>query len=97
MVILLVYVDDIATAAKEMLQLQCFFETLSTRFNTKIMEVIEKIPAARITHDRRNRILYINQEQNLTTVLNRFRITEEKNIANTILTTDFELLCPGDE
>jgi hypothetical protein len=71
-VILLVYVDDIAAAAKSKIQLQRFFETLSARFNAKNLGEIEKILGARVTRDRKNRTLYLDQEQYLTTVLDRF-------------------------
>jgi hypothetical protein len=74
---LLVYVDDIAAAAKSKIQLQCFFETLAVRFNAKNLGEIKKILGARLTRDRKNRIPYIDQEQYLTTVLNRFGITAE--------------------
>jgi hypothetical protein len=47
-IILLVYVDNIATAAKSKIQLQCFFETVSARFNAKNLGEIEKIPGARV-------------------------------------------------
>jgi hypothetical protein len=55
-VILLVYVDDIAAAAKSKIQLQRFFETLSARFNAKHLGEIETILGARVTSNRKNRI-----------------------------------------
>jgi hypothetical protein len=70
-VILLVYVDDITAAAKSKIQLQCFYENLSVRFNAKNLGEIEKVLGARVTFDRKNRTLYLDQEQYLTTVLNR--------------------------
>jgi hypothetical protein len=96
-VILLVYVDDIATAAKSKIQLQCFFENLSARFNAKNLGEIEKILSARVTFDRKNRTLYLDQEQYLTTILNRFGITVEKHKSKKIPTADYESLYTADE
>jgi hypothetical protein len=96
-VMLLVYVDDIAAAAKSQVQLERFFEILSTRFNAKNLGEIEKILGARVTRDRKNRTLYIDQEQYLTTVLDRFGITAEKHKAKKIPTADYESLCPADD
>jgi hypothetical protein len=96
-VILLVYVDNIAATAKSKIQLQLFFETLSVRFNAKNLWEIEKILGARVTCIRKNRILYIDQEQYLTTVLDRFGITAEKYKAKKIPIADYELLCVADE
>jgi hypothetical protein len=93
-VMLLVYVDDIAAAAKSKLQLQHFFETLSARFTAKNLGEIEKILGARITRDRKNRTLYIDQEQYLTTMLDRFGITAEKHKARKIPTAEYESLRP---
>jgi hypothetical protein len=96
-VILLVYADDIAATAKSKIQLQRFFETLSARFNAKNLGEIEKILGARVTRDRKNRTLYLDQEQYLATVLNRFGITAEKHKSKKISTVDYELLRPADK
>jgi hypothetical protein len=96
-VILLVYVDDIAAAAKSKIQFQRFFEILSARFNAKNLGKIEKILGARVTRDRKNQTLYLDQGQYLTTVLNRFGIIAEKHKLKKIPTTDYELLRPADK
>jgi hypothetical protein len=96
-IILLVYVDDIAAAAKSKIQLQCFFETLSARFNARNLREIEKILGTRVTRDRKNRTLYLDQEQYLTTVLNRFGITPEKHTSKKIPTADYKSLRPPDK
>jgi hypothetical protein len=82
---------------KSKIQLQHFFETLSPRFNAKNLEEIEKNLDASVICDRKNQTLYLDQEQYLTTVLNRFRIIVEKNQSKKILTADYELLRPADE
>jgi hypothetical protein len=57
---LLVYVDDIMAAAESRIQLQYIFETLAVRFNAKNLGEMKEILGTRITHDRKNRILYID-------------------------------------
>jgi hypothetical protein len=96
-IILLVYVDNIAAAATSKIRLQYFFNTLSATFNAKKLGEIEKILGARVTHDRKNQILYFDQEQYLMTVLNRFRIRVEKHKSKKIPTADYESLNPADE
>jgi hypothetical protein len=99
-VMLLVYADDIAAAAKSKIQLERFFETLSTSFNTKNLGKIENILEARVTHDRKNRTLFIDQDQYLTIVLDRFGITavkQKKQTSRKIPPTDYELLHPADD
>jgi hypothetical protein len=91
-VILLVYVDHIVATTKSKIQLQCFFKTLVIRFNGKNLREIKKILRARVTCNRKNQILYIDQEQYLIIVLDRFGITAEKHKAKTIPTTDYESL-----
>jgi hypothetical protein len=49
-IILLVYVDDIADAAKSKIQLQYFVETISTIFNAKNLRKIKKLLKARVTN-----------------------------------------------
>jgi hypothetical protein len=91
-VILLVYVDDIAAAAKSKIQLQLFFETLSARLNSKNLRESEKILCARVPRDRKNRTLYIDQEQYPTTVLDSFGTTAEYDKAKKFAMADCELL-----
>ncbi|KAI1005177.1 hypothetical protein K3495_g3040 [Podosphaera aphanis] len=94
-VILLVYVDDTAAAARSKIQLQEFFEILSARFKTKNLGEIEKILGARVTRDRTNQTLYIDQEQYLSVVLDKFGITTGKHKAKKIPVTDYESLRPA--
>jgi hypothetical protein len=96
-VILLVYVDDIAAAATSKIQLQHFVETLFARFNVKHRREIEKILGARVTRNRKNRALYLDQEQYLTTVLDRFGIRAEKHKSKKIPIADYESLCLANE
>lgn len=94
-IILLVYVDDIAAAARSKTQLQKFFKILSARFKAKNLGEIEKILGARVTRDRTNRTLYIDQEQYLSAVLDKFGITTGKHKAKKIPVADYESLRPA--
>src|SRR5205814_10363320 len=75
-IMLLLYVDDIAAASKHGPELDWFYSQLSTRFNTKDLGEIQKILGVRVTQNRRNRELFIDQEQYLQAVLNRLGFTE---------------------
>ncbi len=71
------YVNNIVAATKKQGELDQFYKTLSERFNTKNLGEISKILGARITCDRKNWTLNINQEQYLKSVLDKFGITQE--------------------
>lgn len=68
---LLVYVDDIAAAAKTNAALSWFYSEFRKRFNTKDLGEISKILGMRITRNRSQRELFIDQEQYLEKVLDR--------------------------
>jgi hypothetical protein len=72
---LLVYVDDIVAAAKNKSDIDWFFTQLSSRFKAKPLGEISKILGCRVIRDRKNRTIYLDQEQYLATVLDRFGIT----------------------
>jgi hypothetical protein len=92
---LLVYKDDSAAGTKAKISLQRFFETLWVRFNAKTLGEIETILRAIIMNDRKNRTLYLDQEQYLMTVLNRCGITPEKHKSEKISTANYESLYPA--
>jgi hypothetical protein len=68
---LLVYVDDIAAAALDKSALSWFYDNFRKRFNTKDLGEISKILGMRITRNRRQRELFLDQEQYLEKVLLR--------------------------
>lgn len=78
-VMVLVFVDDIAAAARENAHLTWFYEKLSSRFTAKDLGEIEKFLGMRITRDRRSRNLCLDQEQYLDKVLTTFGITNPKH------------------
>lgn len=75
---ILVYVDDIAAAARNKEELSWFYSKLSSRFNAKDLGEINKILGVRITRDRRNRAIYIDQELYLKDVCDSLGITTAK-------------------
>ena len=75
-IILLLYVDDIAAASKYGPELDWFYSQLSARFNAKDLGEIRKILGVRITRNRQNRELFIDQEQYLRAVLDRLGFTD---------------------
>jgi hypothetical protein len=76
---LLVYVDDIAAAAKDNADLVWFFDNFRQRFNTKDLGEISKILGMRITRNRRTRELFIDQEEYLEKILPRLGLPVESS------------------
>jgi hypothetical protein len=76
---LLVYVDDIAAAAKDNADLTWFFDKFRQRFNTKDLGEISKILGMRITRNRRTRELFIDQEEYLQKILPRLGLPLESS------------------
>src|SRR5438045_3213600 len=78
--ITLVYVDDIACAGKDNANLDWFFTQLSGRFTAKDLGEIKQFLGMRITRDRKNRTLYLDQEQYLDKTLKKFGMGNAKHI-----------------
>jgi hypothetical protein len=76
---LLVYVDDIAAAAKLSTNLTWFFDNFRKRFNTKDLGEISKILGMRITRNRPKRELFIDQEEYLQKILPRLGLPVESS------------------
>lgn len=92
---LLVYVDDIVASAKTTGEIDWFSDKLHSRFKTKPLGEIGKILGARVTRERKNRTLYIDQEQYLNSVLDKFGITKEKAKGKKVPAADYENLRPA--
>lgn len=91
---LLVYVDDIAAAAKLTSDLAWFDKTLRTRFNSKNLGEIGKILGVRVTRDTVNKAIYLDQQQYLETILDKYGITSAKYKPKKIPAADYEHLKP---
>ena len=94
---LLVYVDNIIAAAKKQGELDQFYDNLLERFNTKNLGEISKILRARVTRDRKNRTLKIDQEQYLKSVLDKFRITYETHKLKAVPSVGYKNLRPASD
>jgi len=94
---LLVYVDDIVASAEDKSEVEWFNKVLHKRFNTKPLGEIEKILGARVTRDRANRTLYLDQEQYITSMLERFGFTTGKHTAMSTPAANYDNLRPANE
>jgi hypothetical protein len=59
---LFVYVDDILVAALTSKEVSWFSKTLHKRFNSKDLGGVLKVLGIRITRDRRNKAIYLDQK-----------------------------------
>jgi hypothetical protein len=59
---LLVYIDDILAATPTSREVSWFSKTLHKRFNSKDLGGVSKVLSIRITRNRRNKAIYLNQE-----------------------------------
>lgn len=84
--IIMVYVDDIIAAASKTSDLDWFYSTIKKRFDTKNMGEIRKVLGIRVTRDRTNRIIELDQEDYLEKVLNKegFKQSKSKPISTPI-------------
>jgi hypothetical protein len=85
------------TAAKDQKDIDWFWLTLSGRFKAKNLGEIKKILGCRVTRDRKNRTLYLDQEQYLEAALNRFGITKEAHKRKSIPVPDYDSLRPASD
>lgn len=92
---LLVYVDDIAASAKRKSELCWFNDTLHSRFKTKPLGEIKKILGARVTRDRDKRTIYLDQEQYITSILDKFGFTTAKHSPVSIPAASYDNLRPA--
>lgn len=92
---LLVYVDDIVASAKSQGELSWFYAKLLERFKAKNLGEISKILGARVTRDRKNQTLEIDQEQYLKSVLDKFSITHETHKPRPVPLVGYEHLRPA--
>ncbi len=68
---------------------------MSKRFNTKNLEEIKKILGTRVTRNRKNQVIEIDQEEYLKSVFDRFGITNKNYKGKSILAADYKQLCPA--
>lgn len=99
-IILLVYVDDINIAARSMKNINWFKNEFKKLFKVKNLKKIDKILDIKITRDRQNRTLRMNQSHYLADVLNRLHMSVEKHAPTELSMNDYDSLRlaePNDE
>ncbi|KAL9261973.1 Retrovirus-related Pol polyprotein from transposon TNT 1-94-like protein [Drosera capensis] len=87
---LLLYVDDMLIAAKNLSQVQELKKQLSTEFDMKDLGSAKKILGMKISRDRKCGKLYLSQKRYIKKVLERFGMSNAKPV-NTPLAVHFKL------
>jgi len=86
---ILVYVDDVLAAAKEQSQTEWFWKKLSARFNAKNLGEVHKVLGVRVTRDRKHHTIFLDQEQYLRAVLDKFGMSSRKHKDKKIPSADY--------
>jgi hypothetical protein len=94
-IMLLVYVDDIVAVSRDAVQIEWFYDQLSSRFKTKNLWEISKILGIRIIQDRKSRTLTMDQEEYLDVMLNQFGITHAQYLPKKIPVADYNCVRPA--
>jgi hypothetical protein len=92
---ILVYVDDVLVAAKEQSQTGWFWTKLSGRFNAKNLGEVHKVLGVRVTRDRKHRTIFLDQEQYLRAVLDKFGMSSKKYKDKKIPSADYTSFRPA--
>jgi hypothetical protein len=92
---ILVYVDDVLAAAKEQSQTEWFWKKLSARFNAKNLGEVHKVLGVRVTRDRKHRTIFLDQEQYLRAVLDKFGMSSKKHKDKKIPSADYTSFRPA--
>ncbi|KAI3780212.1 hypothetical protein L2E82_10183 [Cichorium intybus] len=87
---LLLYVDDMLIAAKDMKEIQKLKDQLKADFEMKDLGAAKKILGMEIVRDRKSRILHLSQKGYIEKVLRRFNMHEAKPV-NTPFAAHFKL------
>jgi hypothetical protein len=94
-IILLVYVDDISIAARSMKDINWFKDEFKKLFKVKDLGEIDKILGIKITRDRQNRTLRMDQSHYLADVLNRLHMSAEKHAPTELPMNGYDPLRPA--
>lgn len=90
LVYLLLYVDDMLIAAKDMFDVNRVKEMLKSEFEMKDLGAAMKILSMEIIRDRKRKKLYLSQKKYVDKVIERFNMNDAKPVS-TPLTTHFRL------
>lgn len=91
-IILLVYVDDILGAAPKTTQLAWFHKEFNKDFKANNLEEVSKFLGMRITRDRKNKKIYLDQEMYLDKALGKFGVPNGRHNAVTTPANGYENL-----
>ena len=90
MIYLLLYVDDMLIAAKDMKEIQKLKDQLKAEFEMKDLGAAKKILGMEIVRDRKSRVLHLSQKNYIERILRRFNMHEAKPV-NTPFAAHFKL------
>ena len=90
MVYLLIYVDDMSIAAKDMKEIQVIKDQLNVEFYMKDLGAAKKILGMEIMRDREEKTLHLSQKNYIEKVLRRFNMHDAKPVT-TPLAAHFKL------
>ena len=92
-IILLLYVDDMLIVGQDIAQISKMKEELVESFDMKDLGPAKQILGMEITHDRKNRRLWLSKERYVERILERFNMKGAKPV-NTPLSGHFKLSKP---
>lgn len=96
--IILTYVDDIPCAGKSKENIKWFYKTLHKRFNTKSLGELgesHKILGLRVTRDRKQKTIHLDQEQYIENACRRFGFDEATKSKKPIPLRGYDALRPS--
>ena len=76
---LIVYVDDMLIVGKHLDDIEHFKLNLAKRYAIKDLGVVERFIGIRITRDREQRLLYLDQTEYINQVVARYNLTDAKS------------------
>ena len=94
-IMLLIYVDDISIASKELSQIQWFKDEFMKVFKVKDLGEIKKILGINITRDRTKRTLRMDQSHYLKEILERLHMKPDKHRKTDISINGYDGLRPA--
>ncbi|KAI1003194.1 hypothetical protein K3495_g5013 [Podosphaera aphanis] len=94
---LLLYVDDIAVAAKSSQQINWLFKQMNRCFKTKNLGEMEMFLGMRITRNRKDRTLWLDQQQYLERILTKFGIPKARHRPASTPIEGYENLSPASD
>ena len=94
-IVLLVYVDDISIGARSLEQVNWFKAEFGRVFKVKDLGEMKKILGIRITRDRRNRLLRMDQTHYLKEVLDDLKMEAERHRPTEIPMNGYDTIRPS--